>query len=697
MTWIPQTVSIVSPTGANSDNVISGGNWVGNTYTGTGEENDYAYIGVNLQVDETGVLYFDFSQDGSNWSTYPVAGFDIASGINEVHTAWKGGRYFRIRFVGTGGRSFFRLKTFYSNHPLPLSAALNQSISNDQDATVTRAVLTGEGPTGSFINQKTSGQSFSTTASLGDGSTYDSGVLNLTNYTQVQTNLVCSNNGTIKFIFGSSSSMTGSTPGINGVERVLSVPYSAADGFQMYSAPAFTPYVRYTFENTAGQGATTQLFFDTKFLTAALSGQVLGLNSFISPTMVANLGRNVLVGQNKAGNFGNMPVDSENHLMVNIHDPLTAFGQLKTAEETTIISQQFPYNINARVVNTTVANGGTVTQVDSQAVLSTSAAANGSAKMTTRAVMKYQPGTGGIVRFTAAFTTGVANNTQIVGYGDDNDGLFVGYNGTSFGIMRRQNGSDTWTPSTSFNVDHLDGGLDANNPSGMTIDPTKGNVYEIKFQWLGYGAITFRIEDPNSGDFEPFHIIKYANLFTVPSIYAPALPILWETTNTTNATDIVIKSASAMAALEGRRVINGPTFLHEKTTSTTAYVFSIRNDATNVLGGTNTNRHSIFLKGFSVVNDGTSTTTYTLEINSSITGSPSWTKISTNESIVSYDTAGTLGAAGDVIGSISVAKNTGERINLFSELIELRPGDTLTIRASNTNSTDCSISWVEDL
>jgi hypothetical protein len=394
--------------------------------------------------------------------------------------------------------------------------------------------------------------------------------------------------------------------------------------------------------------------------------------------------------------FGNNPVDSENHLMVHVHDPRSAFGQLKTAEETTIISQQFPYNINARVVNTTVANGGTVTQADSQAVLSTSAAANGSAKMTTRAIMKYQPGTGAIVRFTAAFTTGVANNTQIVGYGDDNDGFFLGYNGTSFGIMRRQDGTDNWTALTAANVDHLDGAKDGFNPSAINLDPTKGNVYQIQFQWLGYGAITYSVEDPASGDFEPFHIIKYANLFTVPSIYAPALPILWETTNTTNATDIVIKSASAMAALEGRRVFNGPTFLEQETGVTAVHVFSIRNDATNVLGGTNTNRHSIFIKDFSVVNDGTSTTTYSLELNTPIT-TPTFTKISTNESIVSKDTAGTLGAAGDLIASFSVAKNTGITENLFNELIELRPGDTLTVRASNTNSTDCSISWVEDI
>ena len=81
----------------------------------------------------------------------------------------------------------------------------------------------------------------------------------------------------------------------DGVERYLSVPYASANGFQLFAAPAFTPYVQYTFENT-GTGTTTQLFYETKLLTKALSGQLLGLDAFVSPSMVANLGRNIIAG-----------------------------------------------------------------------------------------------------------------------------------------------------------------------------------------------------------------------------------------------------------------------------------------------------------------------------------------------------------------------------------------------------------------
>lgn len=108
----------------------------GATFTGIGEKNDYAQVGVMLKTDNTGTLFFDFSNDGSNWdSTFPVAGFKIAANISEFHTAVKLGRYFRLRLVNdTGAQSFLRLTTYYGNSFVPSSAPLNQSIGIDTDA-----------------------------------------------------------------------------------------------------------------------------------------------------------------------------------------------------------------------------------------------------------------------------------------------------------------------------------------------------------------------------------------------------------------------------------------------------------------------------------------------------------------------------------------------------------------------------------
>lgn len=111
----------------------------GATFTGTGELNGWSDVMVVCKTDNTGTLYFDFSPDGSNWdSTFPVQGFQIASGINEFHTAVKGPRYFRVRLVNdTGAQTYLRLYTYYGTFRQG-NLPLNQSIAVDADAQVVR-------------------------------------------------------------------------------------------------------------------------------------------------------------------------------------------------------------------------------------------------------------------------------------------------------------------------------------------------------------------------------------------------------------------------------------------------------------------------------------------------------------------------------------------------------------------------------
>ena len=158
-----------------------------------------------------------------------------------------------------------------------------------------RSIQVGTNPGGSFTNAKVDGVGFQTTDNLVTGATFSSDVIDAQGYTQVQSHIVSDQDGTLGFKFCSTSDCSGTTVGADGVERYLSVPYTSANGFQLFAAPAFTPYVQYTFENT-GTGTTTQLFYETKLLTKALSGQLLGLDAFVSPSMVANLGRNIIAG-----------------------------------------------------------------------------------------------------------------------------------------------------------------------------------------------------------------------------------------------------------------------------------------------------------------------------------------------------------------------------------------------------------------
>lgn len=110
------------------------------TFTGGGEQNNLPQVAVSCQSDASGTLFFDFSNDDLNWSTFPVNGFALNAGIHTYHAARKDSRYFRVRLVnGSTDQTYLRLYTYYGQTGL-LSAPLNQNIGLDSDAITTRSV-----------------------------------------------------------------------------------------------------------------------------------------------------------------------------------------------------------------------------------------------------------------------------------------------------------------------------------------------------------------------------------------------------------------------------------------------------------------------------------------------------------------------------------------------------------------------------
>lgn len=123
-------------TSNNSTTPLAGGA----TFTGTGEQNDLQDVICSCKTDAAGTLYFDFSNDNSNWDTFPVAGFAVAAGIHEFHTAVKGGRYFRVRLVnGSTAQTYLRLYTYFGQSRQG-NLPINQGIGADADAIVVRTV-----------------------------------------------------------------------------------------------------------------------------------------------------------------------------------------------------------------------------------------------------------------------------------------------------------------------------------------------------------------------------------------------------------------------------------------------------------------------------------------------------------------------------------------------------------------------------
>ena len=90
-------------------------------------------------------------------------------------------------------------------------------------------------------------------------------------------------------------------------------------------------------------------------------------------------------------------------------------------------------------------------------------------------------------------------------------------------------------------------------PLNFTLDPTKGNVYQIEYQYLGFGAIFFSVEDPVTGKFVKVHTIRWANANTSPSLVNPSLKVGLYAVSLGSTTDLIVRSASFGAFVQGIR------------------------------------------------------------------------------------------------------------------------------------------------
>lgn len=224
---------------------------------------------------------------------------------------------------------------------------------------------------------------------------------------------------------------------------------------------------------------------------------------------------------------------------ISVPGATTPFGELSVAQTRIHCGWSFPYGINPIQVRKVELFGGVVSSANSFAELSTGTAANGVAFIRTNALLTYTPGIGAVARFTAIFDTPQDNSQQLIGIGNFTDGFFFGYDGLKFGILLRRNGNDSWVYQDSWNVDKR-----------PDLDFTKGNVFEIAFQWLGFGMQYFRVED-DLGNLSSVHNVKYANKNTDTSLLIPSMPVSAGVSNNGNTTNITLKTPSAMAGTNG--------------------------------------------------------------------------------------------------------------------------------------------------
>lgn len=269
------------------------------------------------------------------------------------------------------------------------------------------------------------------------------------------------------------------------------------------------------------------------------------------------------------------------------------------------------------------------------------------------------------------------------------NGFTVGYVGATFGFHIFQN--DTITTIAQANWDDP---CDGSGPSGITLDHTKLNVWQLRYQYLGAGAQQLWVESETTGEFVLVHTRQYANQNTEPSVYNPNFHLGYYVEGS-GAASKRIYSASYVYFVEGKQnlqQIDQPQFgtgkIQKTTVTTETALFTIRSRETYA---SKENFIDTILEYISVsIEAGAANNLGSVRIlrNAELAGTPSWTDIDTASSVVEIDVSmTTVIDEGQVLLTAPLAgKNDKFTENINDLVILLKNGETLSVMVESANS-----------
>ena len=509
----------------------------------------------------------------------------------------------------------------------------------------------------------------------------------------------------------------------------------------------------------------------------------------------------------------------------------SAFGDISITEVTPVVQLEAIYGINGEIneyfqtYNGNSGSAGVIPNDGDLFYVDSSNNIGGYGVIRSKRFLRYRPGQGGLSRFTAMFTQGIAGTEQRAGLFNQESAFMFGYHDASFGILHSLNAkthieqftvdtsasitgsititlngvdnvvqvsnsstttqnagqiayaktvsvdpsfngwlveqcdnkviflsesvgplngvfsfndtsgteltgtletlqsgvaaTDNWIYQSDWNVDKLDG----TGASGMTLDPTKLNVYQIRYKWLGSGSIAFYIESELTGEFILVHIIQRANQFQEVSIQNPSLKCGYVAYNTANPGDtgVIVKGASMMMGIEGQIKFNtySRSCFYNATIPNefSIHIMSIQNRITY---NNKINTKELIMTNISLglgeattgsgTGDSQPVDVYFLlngvQSNPGLTDNYNFTSIqgtpvcvSTNAAI-EYTIDNTTDYQNIPILTSYITKQSSTNINLTDNRIIISPGDILTIYAYNPNTKmlpiHAALTWLID-
>lgn len=638
-------------TGNSSSSALN----TGATFTGTGKDvSAYPSVVVAALTDQAGTLYIEFSPNNTNWDS--SLSFSVTASVNEVHRITVTRQYFRVRFTNTSGsnQTYFRLQSLLGSQQ-SLTSALNSTVQTDADSLVTRSVSMGQTDNGLFKFVPVSQEGHLETEIHGPLNPF--GSVHTENLTPIfQTDAVYGlNSGQVQIPVTVSGS--GVANGNNNVFRVET-------GTTIYSQAVIQGVKRLRYR--AGQGIVGRF--------AALFNGGIASSYAIAGFGTASDG--VYFGY---GNTNNLADTSFGILYVR--------GGVREIKTLTVST------------GATSASNCTITLNGTAFTVPLTAASN--IQRTVYEISTYTGYTGWDA-YTASPTTVVfIRNSAGTTAGTQSFG--AGTTGAAASIAQTQAGAastDTFIAQSAWNGDTLDGSNSVNNPSGVLLDPTKGNVYQVGIQYLGFGTITFKIEtvaaNSNNAKWSTVHTLKLPNTLTSTSFTNPSFPFTMAAYSAGSTTNVGVSVGSYAGFIEGAKMLQGNRFSYFKQLTTVGAtnlqaLFTVMN--TRYYQG-KANQAVINLLSVSGAIKHTSPVIYYLIKGGTLQGNPSFDQLATNSASV-YDTSATTVTytTGDQLLWTGHLGDTGELDHHFSngsfnaEELTLQPGEWITLAAKATTGT----------
>jgi hypothetical protein len=334
---------------------------------------------------------------------------------------------------------------------------------------------------------------------------------------------------------------------------------------------------------------------------------------------------------------------------------LDAFARLRVSNPDTQFDSQSQYDLDDDWTwQESLTGAATITHLpnESAAQLSNTTASGDIAIRQTKRYFRYRPGKSQLILMTGVLGAGSANVEQVMGYGDDDDGIFLV--GKSDGLYMRLRTSTSGSPvdtdvaQASWNEDPLDG----TGPSGVTVSRTDIIILAIDLEWLSAGRV--RVSVVQNGRYHVAHTWVNEGGDT-PYMKTANLPVRYslENTGAASATDLkaiccTVISEGGSAVETGRiHAAGNNTTTRTASSGTRLATLTIRPKATfNGIA----NRALISPLSGEVYVSGNVDAYWELILNGSIGGSPSYASVEA-DSLVEYDVAGTTITGGHVLAA----------------------------------------------